>query len=392
MGKKIFVIVIVLVFAISLYSQNTNKQNPRTDNQQIDTTKKVKSKPKFVYKSAYDSLLLEGIKKINEQKLNDAVNLLNQAIAIDPTKWEVHYEKALAYYQAKEFDSTIAILEPFKDSEEVNDNFYQILGGSYDIKKEPDKALEIYQKGLKRFPNSGKLYMEMGIHYVEEMNGLQAVAYWHKGVDVEPTYENNYYWLARYLFFNYEFVWTIMYGELFMNLSDAPLRLDDISTFINDAFTEGFYSKVDSLTTQIQFTRINIKAKNLKEREDLPFELAYQIVMKEAADSLLPKKKENLTIQDIYKIRKSFIDIWYRDNWNKRYSNPLFDLQKKMIDNNIFETYHYWLLNSVRKMESERWLRDNKKKLEDFGNFMVKNKLKINKGNYFSRDKYSRGF
>lgn len=234
--------------------------------------------------------------------------------------------------------------------------------------------------------------MEMGIHFVEEMNGLQATAYWHKGIDVEPTYENNYYWLSRFVFYNYEFVWTIMYGELFMNLSDAPLRLDDISTFIDDAFTEGFYSKVDSLTTQIQFTRINIKAKNLKEREDLPFEMAYQIVMKEAADTLLPKKKENLTIKEIYKIRKAFVEIWYRDGWNKRYSNPLFDLQKKMIDNDIFETYHYWLLNSVRKIESENWLKKNKQKLEAFGNFMVKNRLKINKGNYFSKEKYSRGF
>ncbi|MFH1050784.1 MAG: hypothetical protein V1779_07620 [bacterium] len=377
MAKKILVVIIMIISAFTLNSQNTQKDG---------------QKPKVIYKTAYDSLLLEGVKAINERKLDLAVKLLNEAIAIEPTKWEVYYEKALAYYQAKEFDSTIAILEPFIDSKEVNNHFYQILGSSYDIKQNYEKAEEIYTKGLERFPNAGNIYMEVGIHFFELKEPMKSVYNWHKGVDVQPEFENNYYWLARYLFYNYEYVWAIMYGELFMNLSDAPMRLDDISNYIDGAFGYSFYHQVDSVTTDIKFTGIIIKAKNLKEREDLPFELAYQIVMKEAADTLLPKKKIDLKIEDIFKIRMAFIDIWYRDGWNKRYSNPLFDLHKKLIENNHFETYTYWLFNSVRKEEAKAWLQDNNDKLQDFGNFMVKNKLKINKGNYFSKEKYSRGY
>ena len=74
-----------------------------------------------------------------------------------------------------------------------------------------------------------------------------------------------------------------------MNMSHAAVRLEDISFYLNDSYLEGFYFPKDSTTTEIKFTTIEILSKNLYEREGLPFEVGYDIVMKQAAKDLLPK-------------------------------------------------------------------------------------------------------
>jgi tetratricopeptide (TPR) repeat protein len=364
---------IIVILGIVLFSMNLNSQPVK-------------------YQSALDSLTLEGVRAINKGEFKRAIGLLDEAIEIDSSKWEIHYEKALAYYQIKEFDSVISILEPFIDNPNINDNFYQVLCSSYDIKKEYEKSKVLYDTALKKFPNSGKLYMEYAIHNFENENNLMAMALWQRGIEVDPGYENNYYWLSKYLYFTGEYAWTIMYGEVFMNMSHSALRLDDMSTYINEAYLSGLYHEVDSNTTDVQFTNIKIISKNLYERDNLPFEVGFDLVMKQAVEDLLPAEKSDIKIDDLYKIRKHFIEIWYKDKWNKKFSNPLLDHHKKMIEEGHFEAYNYWLFNSVRKKESEEWVKENKKKLEDFGSFMVKNQLRINKGNYFTQEKYVREY
>jgi tetratricopeptide (TPR) repeat protein len=324
------------------------------------------------------------------KKYDDAIKLLDEAILLDNSRWEIHYEKALAYYQMNKFDSVISILIPFIDREDLNDNYYQILGSSLDVQKEYDSALVVYQMGLKKFPNSGKILMELGIHNIETENPVEALAAWEIGVKVEPAYDLNYYMLSKYYFHTGELFWTIMYGELFLNLSSTTGRLNDISNFINNAYSAGFYKLREDSTTGIEFTKINILSKNLKERDDLPFELAYQIMMKEASEGLLPKEKNALSIDVIHKIRTKFIEIWYKDKWNEKYSNALFDLHRKMVLAGHFETYNYWVFNAARKVEAEKWLKNNPEKLNLFGDYMIKNQLKLHKGNYINRAKYIR--
>ena len=326
------------------------------------------------------------------KKYDDAIKLLDEAILLDNSRWEIHYEKALAYYQMNKFDSVISILIPFIDREDLNDNYYQILGSSLDVQKEHDSALVVYQMGLKKFPNSGKILMELGIHNIETENPVEALAAWEIGIKVEPDYDLNYYMLSKYYYHTGELFWTIMYGELFLNLSSTTGRLNDISNFINNAYYAGFYKLQEDSTTTIEFTKINILSKNLKERDDLPFELAFQIMMKEASEGLLPKEKSELSIDVIHKIRTKFIEIWYKDKWNEKYSNALFDLHRKMIVAGHFETYNYWVFNAARKIEAEKWLKQNPEKLEQFGEYMIRNQLKLHKGNYINRAKYIRNY
>lgn len=364
-----------------------------TNAQQVPISTKIEKKSvNMQYRSELDSLVLEGVRLINSNKLEEAISLFNKALAINDTLWHIHYEKALAYYQMKQFDSVIKILKPFLNRPDLNSQFYEILGASYDIKNNLEQAENIYDRGLEKFPNAANLYMQYGMHFIQLEEFVRAMAMWEKGVEVDPMYENNYFMLSKYYFHTGEYVWTNLYGEIFLNLSDKAGLLEDISKFIYRAYNNGCYNQIDSLTIETSFTKTRIQSKNLKGRNDLPFEVAYDLVMNEAVKGIIPKDKTELTIDQLYKIRKNFIEIWYKEGWNKRFSNALFDLHKKLIKNGHFEAYNYWVFNAACKVEANNWLKNNKEKLETMGNFMVKNKFKLNKANYINRPKFTRSY
>ncbi len=382
MLKGLTVLSIFIIFSnIMLYAQNT------------PITSKIEKKTTNIkYRSQIDSLVLEGVHLINNNKLDEAIEVFNKALSINDTLWHIHYEKALAYYQKKEFDSVIKILKPFIYRDDLTSQFYEILGASYDIKGFTENAEKIYDLGLKKYPNAANIYMQYGLHYIQLEEFVTALAMWEKGVEVDPMYENNYFMLSKYNFHTGEYIWTILYGEIFLNLSDKAGLLEDISKFIYRAYNSGCYNPIDSNNYETSFTKIKIKSKNLSERQDLPFEVAFDLVINKAVKGILPEQKEELTIDQLYKIRKNFIEIWYKEKWNNRFSNKLFDLQKKLIQKGHFEAYNYWVFNAAKKFEANDWLKIHKEKLESMGNFMAKNPFKLNKANYISRPKFSKSY
>ncbi len=341
-----------------------------------------------------DSLARAGVKLVDKKEYEKAIEIFNKAIELEPGNPKYKYEKGLAYYQTRKFDSTISILSSLKDEEEIlSDHFFVLLANSYDYKEQYKKAVEIYEEGLEIFPNSGELYMEYGVHYFQaKKDRKRAVKVWEAGIKADPDYPKCYYALARHFIFTDELIWAVIYGEIFLNISDNTSLLNDASFLLNNAYLEAFYKVQDTTTgaTDVDFTSVRYRGKNLKESDFLAFPFVYQKIMERAAEGLLPPEKTDFKIEDFYKIRKKFIEIWYKEEWNKRYSNALFDLHKKMIDDGHFEAYSYWLLNAAREKEAEAWLNkgNNKQKISDFGRWMTKNQLKLHKGNYIARFKY----
>ncbi len=352
------------------------------------TKTKIKAKDKNVERRIGDSLAIIGVKLVDKGKYREALQYYNRALEIDSTYEPYIYEKAFTYYKLMNYDSVVVMLEPLVQRQGATTNTFQILGISYEILKKNVKARETFLNGIRTYPKAANLYMEMGIFELGQDSTMMAQYYWEKGISVNPNYSINYYHLARYFSKTTQFFWSLTYAEIFMNLSENTTMLNNLSKLMDEMYKRSFYSELDSVTTKIRFTDFEILGKNLKAREDLPLPFAYQLIMREAAKDLLPKDKSKFTIDVIYKIRKKFIEIWYKENWNKRYSLVLFDLQRDLIKAGHFETYIYWLLNASRQIEAKKWIMNNKGKLSTFGKWMVKHRLKFNRANFISRNRF----
>ena len=123
---------------------------------------------------------VQAVKLEDEGKFDDALLLLADAQKLDPDNITYPYEVTYCYYNQKQYQKVIDILEKLKDRPDTFDRLYELLGNSYDSMNQSDKAIAIYEEGLKKFPNSGVLYLERGVTLLIKKNYAEALKYFEK--------------------------------------------------------------------------------------------------------------------------------------------------------------------------------------------------------------------
>ncbi|MBI5324857.1 MAG: hypothetical protein HZB41_06235, partial [Ignavibacteriae bacterium] len=250
-----------------------------------------------------------------------------------------------------------------------------------------EKSLEVYSNGLLKFPRSGRLYYEIGLNYFSQKEMRKALSNLEKGVFYEPAFSNNYSILSKYYFMSGFTAWSVLYGEIFINLTESEFKSKEMSKLLFDYYKKSFYFLKDSLYT-IQFTTNMITSSVKRPNKDLPFDMAYQSVMQEASKGILPTDTSLFTIDILYQLRKKFIELWFAENLDVTFPNVLFDWHKNLIENDLFEVYNYFLFNEASSVESKSWLGKNQLKIKRFQTDIQKNFLKIDEKHFLYKYQY----
>ncbi|TAL68675.1 MAG: hypothetical protein EPN82_10380 [Bacteroidetes bacterium] len=334
-----------------------------------------------------NELYLSAIQSINNGKYDDAIDKCDSAMLLNPEPIAYPYEKALALYKKDNFEEAVKILDSLTNHKEVNPQIYQLLGNSYDAMNNGEKSLEIYKNGLAKFPKSGRLYYEIGINYISQKDIRKALSSWENGIFIDPQFANNYLILSKYYFQSGFSCWAVIYGEIFINLTESNLKSKEMSHLLFDFFKKSFYFQKDSMHT-IQFTTSMITSTVKRPNKDLPFDMAYQSVMQEAAKDILPADTSQFSIDVLYQIRKKFIELWYAENLDVTFPNVLLDWHKKLIEQGIFEVYNYFLFNEAAVEETKSWIGRNQLKVKRFQEEIQNNLLLIDDKHLLYRHQY----
>src|SRR5690606_21317883 len=123
-----------------------------------------------------------------------------------------------------------------KKLKSANSQVYQLSGNCYSFSGKPDKAIKEYEERMKRFPNSGNLYLERGNIYLIQENYKEAVENYETGIEVDPMFPSNYYRLAKLYLHSSNKLAGLMYGELFMNLERTTDRALEISELLYSTY------------------------------------------------------------------------------------------------------------------------------------------------------------
>ena len=178
------------------------------------------------------ALQRQAIELMDNGDPDQGIVLLRQALTLDPDYWPLTYEMAYAYMVKRDYQKAIKLAKTLYKYEDCNDLVYQLVGNCYDYLKNPKKALKVYAQGLKRFPDSGALYLEQGV--VSGMQGHydEAVASFEKGISVAPMFPSNYYRAAQFYAYSTSKVWSQIYGEIMMNLLPSGDRNKEMSELL----------------------------------------------------------------------------------------------------------------------------------------------------------------
>jgi tetratricopeptide (TPR) repeat protein len=333
-----------------------------------------------------ESLTRSAIELMDNGHIDESIELIKKAQKLDPDKLVYPYELGYAYYLKNDYKSAIKVLSKLTDREDTRDYVYQLLGNSYSMSNQPQKAIATYEDGLKKFPTSGKLFLERGTMELKREDLDAALKYYEAGIKADPAFSSNYYWASRIYSYTSEKVWTLIYGELFMNLERNSKRTAEISKLMYDTYVECVKLNNDTSFT-LNFSQVmtlSIDEVNDINNLKLPFPLmAYTPHMSVA---LINAKSINL--ETLHLIRRDFLHSYYESKTNEQYPNVLFDYQKKISEAGYMEAYNHWLLFRGDEEAFKQWMETNEAKFDLFAEWYNANPIELNEGNRFYRTQY----
>jgi tetratricopeptide (TPR) repeat protein len=335
-------------------------------------------------KQAYE-LAKEGLNLVNKGRLDEALRVFEEGYRLDPDNPGFQYEMAVVWYLKKDYQRCISILEKVIGDPAANDQYYQLLGNAYDMSGQTAKARKTYAAGIKRFPDSGVLFMESGVLEYVHKNTPEALRYWEAGIVASPGFASDYYWLAKHYASTTEKIWSVLYGEMFIHLERNSERTLEMSELVYGVYRRAInWKKGDTL--RVDFSKYSPVIHT--QGQQPPFEQVFSECMYKAADSLIREGADSLGYHEMCRIRGLFLFFWQRSGFSSFYPVIMFDWLSALPDSSYQESFHRWLFLKGNEDAFQSWYYSSPDSYNAFAAWYRKHPLKISRENFFSRSKF----
>ncbi|MEO6683640.1 MAG: tetratricopeptide repeat protein [Ginsengibacter sp.] len=317
-----------------------------------------------VMTSAQDvSELHANAKAFMQQKdYANATLILVRAIKMEPNNLALAKDLAFNYYLQNEHDKATKVLSPFFDRNTADDQAYQIGGLIYKVTGNFKEADKLFKKGLKSFPQSGPLYNDYG-ELLWMQQDFSAIKIWEKGIQEDPAFGTNYYNAAKYYYLSKDKIWSIIYGEIFLNVESFTARSAEMKNILLESYKK-LFADADLLA--------DTKDKN-------EFEIAFLSTMNKQ-NSIVHR---GIGVESLTMIRTRFILDW-NTNYRKKFPFYLFEVQNKFLAEGMFPAYNQWLFGSVQNLSAyQNWVNLNKEENNAFTSFQKANFFRMPPGQYY---------
>jgi hypothetical protein len=322
----------------------------------------------------------DAIELIDNGKHDEGIAILKECEKIDLADFTYPYEIAYAFVQKKDYKSAISQLEKIKNYNNIDDYYFSLLGNTYDYDGNPDKAISIYNEGLKKFPNSGILHLEKGVIY-EFNKPSEAIKIYEKGIQADPSYPSNYYRAAKLYLKSSDKFSGLMYGEIFINLERTTSRTKEISKLLYETYKNVMTFESKNLM-RIDFCEAVIDAQKFEKTKKLPLCLVFG---KSFVIASIDQNEFNF--ENLATMRNQFVKEYFKKDY-KDYPNVLFSYFKKMENNKVLNAYNHYIFQMGDPQAFNEWKKNNQSQYDKFAEWYTtnENNIKINQKNIFISD------
>lgn len=288
--------------------------------------------------------------------------ILVRALQLEPNNLGIAKDLAYDYYLQRQNDKALAVLKPFLDKDNADDQTYQIAGTVYNALGQQKESEKLYKKAIKTFPESGPLYNEYG-ELLSSKGDINAIKQWEKGIEMDPSYANNYYNASKYYSTTKDKVWSLVYGEIFINIESFTSRTAEIKNVLLNG-----YKKL--------FADINLLADT---KDKNPFELAFLSTMNKQNSVVI----KGINAETLTMIRTRFILDWDKD-YAAKFPSRLFELEKELLERGLFPVYNQWIFGTVQNLAAYQvWTSVHAAEYESFNKYQKDRIFKIPAGQYY---------
>ncbi len=294
----------------------------------------------------------------------NAILVLNKALQTKPDDLQITKDLLFAYYIKRDFVKAIEVGKPLVERDGADVQSFQMLGMTYKAIAEEKEADKLYKKGIKKFPTEGILYSEYG-DLLSESQPETAIKLWEKGVEMDPNNANDYYFLAKKYAEKGNDLGSILHAETFLNMESFTTRSTEIKNLLLEQYKKFFVSAEN--------TRNNF----LKKGDAFSASIAETLIKQQS------QLGYGITPESLALIRTRFVLDWY-NTYNDRFPFRLFEHQRQLLSEGLFEAYNYWLFGPAANLKGyQTWQQYHQDQLNDFLGFIRSKVYKIPEGQHF---------
>jgi tetratricopeptide (TPR) repeat protein len=294
----------------------------------------------------------------------NAILVLNRAAKLDTKNIEIQKDLGLNYYFSKDYTKALEIYKPLLDRPDADDQTFQVAGDIYLATDNTKECEKVYKRGLKQFPQSGALYNELG-ELLWAQKDYSAIKQWEKGIQADPGFSKNYYNACKYYYFTTDKTWSILYGEVFLNIEPSSTFSPEIKNILLES-----YKKLFAET-------------NLENEKNNPEKNAFTQAFLQTMNKQSNLAASGINTESLTMIRSRFILDWFTD-FGTKFPFKLFELQRQLLQEGMFDAYNQWIFTAAQNLPAyQNWITVNANEYNELSRFQRGRIFKIPSGQYY---------
>ncbi len=317
-----------------------------------------------------DSMVVEGVRLHDEGKYREALDRFEQAIRLDGNNGNALYEAGNTCFASGDYKQAMKYADRvIKNNRAAVPEAYMLKGNALDMLGKPDKAIDVYEDGIRRGYKSHMLHFNLGVTLMKQKKYEEAEPEFIKALKITPSYVSAHYMLGYCNAEQSRKVKALLPLYYFLLIENEGKRADVALGFIKRTMAAGveqnnkqvFTIKMDDRTMGDEFGSTDLALSMIP--------IARGMGARALKDSLGVSLPEQTFSQQLVSYNESLFKLLSETKehsadsfWWDTYANFFIELQQK---GHTEAFTRYILLNSGDKT-ALGWLLDNKPKLEAF--------------------------
>ncbi len=321
-------------------------------------------------KQEAEKLIDEGIAYHDKGDFEGAISKYDKALQLDKDNWLALSEKALSLLSLQKYDESVACCKKVieKHSEENIAIVYVTYGNALDGLQKTDKAIEIYDEGIKKFPNNYQLHFNKGITLSSVKKYDEAILCFQQSVLANPKHASSNNAIARILYSQDKNIPSLFALCRFLILEPkserAKVNLELLQKIIKANVKQ---TGKNNITINIDSKLLGDTSSNGKRKENSFSITALTLNMTAALDYDEKYSKKTDVEQFIRKFETvcASVEETSKDNFGFYWSYyvPYF---VEMNNKKLIETFAYIIFASSENEVVSKWLQSHQTEIDNF--------------------------
>jgi len=321
-------------------------------------------------KEAARKIIDEGVAYHDKGDYDGAIDKYDKALELDNDNLLALIEKSFSLLALQKYEESIACCKKAIEKhpgEKSLATAYVSYGNALDGLKRTDQSLEVYNEGIKQFPDNYQLHFNKGITLSSIRKYDEAILCFQKAVMIKPTHSSSHNAIARLLKIQTKRIPSLLAYCRFLAVEPQSKRAKENLTSLLDIMNGNVEETgKKSITINISSDMLDTTA-GTKPKEN-SFNSTDLILSMEAA---LDYDKKNKKKSEVEKFIRKFETVCaslketHKDNFGFywEYYVPYFT---ELKDKNFIEAFSYIAFASSDDPDVAKWLKGHQAEIDKF--------------------------